>query len=156
MEPTIVSTSTGAIAIAFDYSPYLERIATSLETIAYYSSLTNAALEISADNSNEITSAVQAIEAMGPAFSAIADLGPSIEILAAAAVELAPPLQDLVVAATTTGIKTDPAYSWIAPVEMASWYGQGFGVTRDVDPNSTAALVQAIDDLVAVVPKFKE
>jgi hypothetical protein len=156
MEPTIVTTSSGAIAIAFDYSPYLERIATSLETIAQYSSATSASLAISADNSNEITSAVQAIEAMGPAFSAIAELGPSIETLAAAAVELAPPLQDLVVAATTTGIKTDPAYSWIKPVEMVSWYGQGYGVTKDVDPSATTTLIQVIDDLVAIVPKFKD
>lgn len=32
--PTIVTTSTGGIAIAFDYSPYYERMATSLETIS--------------------------------------------------------------------------------------------------------------------------
>lgn len=34
MEPTIVSTSTGGISIAYDYSAYLERIATSLESIS--------------------------------------------------------------------------------------------------------------------------
>ena len=32
--PTIETTSTGGIAIAYDYSPYYERIATSLESIA--------------------------------------------------------------------------------------------------------------------------
>jgi hypothetical protein len=31
---TSITTSTGGIAAAFDYSPYLERIATALETIA--------------------------------------------------------------------------------------------------------------------------
>jgi hypothetical protein len=34
MEPTIVSTSTGSISIAYDYSIYLERIASSLESIS--------------------------------------------------------------------------------------------------------------------------
>jgi hypothetical protein len=34
MEPTIVSTGTGGISIAYDYSVYLERIATSLESIS--------------------------------------------------------------------------------------------------------------------------
>lgn len=34
MEPTIVTTSSGGISIAYDYSPYLERIASALETIA--------------------------------------------------------------------------------------------------------------------------
>lgn len=34
MDPTVVSTSTGSIAIAYDYSPYLERIASSLESIS--------------------------------------------------------------------------------------------------------------------------
>ena len=34
MDPTIVTTSTGSIAIAYDYSVYLERIATSLESIS--------------------------------------------------------------------------------------------------------------------------
>jgi hypothetical protein len=40
MEPTIVSTSTGSISIAYDYSPYLERIASSLERIAIASTTT--------------------------------------------------------------------------------------------------------------------
>lgn len=34
MDPTIVSTGTGSIAIAYDYSVYLERIATANERIA--------------------------------------------------------------------------------------------------------------------------
>jgi hypothetical protein len=34
MEPTIVTTSSGGISIAYDYSTYLERIATSLESIS--------------------------------------------------------------------------------------------------------------------------
>lgn len=38
--PTIVTSSTGSIAIAYDYSPYLERIATSLETLATLASTT--------------------------------------------------------------------------------------------------------------------
>ena len=40
MEPTIVSTSTGSISIAYDYSPYLERIASSLERIVVASTTT--------------------------------------------------------------------------------------------------------------------
>ena len=43
MEPTIVSTSTGSISIAYDYSPYLERIATSLESISSNLSIIRAA-----------------------------------------------------------------------------------------------------------------
>ena len=155
MEPTIVSTSTGAIAIAYDYSPYLERIATSLETIAFYSSTTNASLAISAENSSEITLAVEAIGQITPSLNAIADLGPSIEILADAAVQLAPPLQDLVVAATTTGIKTDPAYSWMMPMEMISWYGQGYGIT-DVDATITNQILSVVDQVISVVSKYKD
>ena len=34
MAPTIVTTGTGGISIAYDYSSYLERIATSLESIS--------------------------------------------------------------------------------------------------------------------------
>jgi hypothetical protein len=37
---TSTTTSTGGIAAAFDYSPYLERIATALETIASLSTST--------------------------------------------------------------------------------------------------------------------
>ncbi len=40
MEPTVVSTGTGSISIAYDYSPLLERIATALETIAVASTTT--------------------------------------------------------------------------------------------------------------------
>lgn len=40
MTATIVTTSTGGIAIAYDYSPYLERIATALETLAVASTST--------------------------------------------------------------------------------------------------------------------
>lgn len=40
IEPTIVSTSTGGVAIAYDYSPYLERIASALERIATASTTT--------------------------------------------------------------------------------------------------------------------
>lgn len=37
---TIVTTSTGGIAVAFDYSPYLERIASALERIVELSTST--------------------------------------------------------------------------------------------------------------------
>lgn len=40
MEPTKVTTSTGGISIAYDFSPYLERIAAALETIAIASTTT--------------------------------------------------------------------------------------------------------------------
>lgn len=40
MEPTTVTTSTGGISIAYDYSSYLERIASALETIAVASTTT--------------------------------------------------------------------------------------------------------------------
>lgn len=40
MEPTVVTTSTGGVAIAYDYSPYLERIAIALENIAVASTTT--------------------------------------------------------------------------------------------------------------------
>jgi hypothetical protein len=53
MDPTIVSTGTGSIAIAYDYSGYLERIATALETIAGSSTSTNERLVVAVEKINE-------------------------------------------------------------------------------------------------------
>jgi hypothetical protein len=112
MEPTIVSTSTGSISIAYDYSPYLERIAASLETIAFYSSTTNASLGVIANH-----------------------------------------VETLVTISTTTGIRTEGAYGWIAPVEMISWYSQGFGLDT-INTTGTNQLISIINSLTSSVSKF--
>jgi DNA repair ATPase RecN len=74
--------------IAIDYSPYLSRIATSLETIA--SSLNNGSTPIG---------------------TILSEMSQSAETLASAS-------ETLISLAATTGIKTVPAYSWLLAASM--------------------------------------
>jgi methyl-accepting chemotaxis protein len=127
MEPTIVSTSTGAIAIAFDYSPYLERIATSLETIS--------------SNSNRITVAVESIVV-------------SLNTLTVSANSSTQSLKTITEAATTTGLRSYNAYDWIKPLEMISWYTQGYGVTQ-YSSAETDRLLSVINSLTNRISKFE-
>jgi methyl-accepting chemotaxis protein len=127
MEPTIVSTSTGAIAIAFDYSPYLERIATSLETIS--------------SNSNRITVAVESIVV-------------SLNTLTVSASSSTQSLKTITDAATTTGLRSYNAYDWIKPLEMLSWYSQGYGIS-DYSNTETNRLISVINSLTNQISKFE-
>lgn len=55
---------------------------------------------------------------------------------------------------TTTGIRTNGAYDWTKPLEMVSWYGQGFGLTS-VSTATTNQLVTIINSLTNNVSKFE-
>jgi hypothetical protein len=214
MEPTIVSTSTGAIAIAFDYSPYLERIATSLETIvgslnripAVFTTgsgilttgintttlrLTTGTVSVLIDdphipngvkptftvgttlegtvtNITVITPGigyihppiVSIIDSIGIVATGIGVLTTDISVLtklkdlSISANSSTQSLKTITEAATTTGLRSYNAYDWIKPLEMISWYTQGYGVTQ-YSSAETDRLLSVINSLTNRISKFE-
>ena len=218
MEPTIVSTSSGAIAIAYDYSPYLERIATSLELIteslnripAVFTTgtgilttgintstmrETSGTVIVSIEHphipngvkptfsvvtipgstvtTNTVTSitiltpgtgyihppVVSITDNIGVVSTGTAILAKDISVFTQLVVsnqqltELVDNVGILVTASTTTGIRTEAAYGWVAPVEMLSWYGQSLGLST-ISTTGTNQLIGIINSLTSVVSKF--
>ena len=218
MEPTIVSTSTGSISIAYDYSPYLERIASSLETITQLITPTPTREKLGAGVSSVAFSVIFPVTTLSTTTSirtvvsspeiyngttatfsatllteyigsswvrrvsnvAIINSGsgylqpPSYTILeeesvlfttSTTALEFSPNLftaiarisnvvDDLKTISTSTGLRTYNAYDWVKPLEMISWYSQGFGVTQ-YSSAETDRLLSVINSLTNRISKFE-
>ena len=212
MEPTIVSTSTGGISIAYDYSVYLERIATALEAIVEsiqptpvqdivgagvkevtfngpisvegtptitisapdifngttataslvlneFNTVTNIVLEYQGkgyinspiytitDNTGVKNTGTTVLEFFPNLFTTIANA-------AAHQNNINANIEKIAEASTTTGIRTYGSYDWIKPLEMISWYGQGFG-PNSVSTSTVNQLANVISSLTNVVSKYE-
>ncbi len=218
MEPTVVTTSSGAIAVAFDYSPYLERIASSLETITQLITPTPTREKLGAGVSSAVFNVITPVTTLSTAtsirtvvsspeiyngttatFSAtlvteyigsswvrsVSDVviinsgsgylqPPTYSILeegsvlfttSTTALEFSPNLftaiarisnvvDDLKSISTSTGFRTYNAYDWVKPLEMISWYSQGYGLTQ-YSTTETNRLVSVINSLTNQVSKFE-
>ena len=95
--PTIETTSTGGIALAYDYSPYYERIATALESIA-----------------TDVHTIV------------------------------------------SSGVEVTNRYDWVNAIYAYDWFvNNGHTLTTGTNAASVTALVNAVNNITANLPKFK-
>jgi hypothetical protein len=63
-------------------------------------------------------------------------------------------VDDLKTISTSTGFRTYNAYDWVKPLEMISWYSQGYGIS-EYSSTQTNNLISVINSLTNQVSKFE-
>ena len=124
MTATEVTTSTGGIAIAYDYSDFYERIATALETIA--------------TTSTQIASSLQSI----------AGTLSSVDVTLTA---IADDVRIITTQSTGTGIHTVGAHDWMGYMALYRLFieeGKILDTSTYVSTSSTAEALTAVEEYV--------
>lgn len=152
-----VSTETGGISIALNYSDFLNRIAAALETSAANST-------IIANNSSKLAASLIEISSstriIAEATTNLSSISTAVDKLSSSSNIISQVLQQISSAtnlfmtlSTSTGIRTESPYDWTRPTEIYSWYNQN--QTTLVESTETIeTLVYNITTITNNVPKF--